>query len=156
MNFIRFFPSKTNKAKINAVSALAIATISLASCKGELTSDIEDHTDDKAARLVSAAVVSEGAKLFKLKCATCHSVERGKASVVGPTLFDLIDRPAGALKGFAYSNAMKTYGDKWTKENLDNFLKQPSAWVPRNRMAFAGLSNDNQRKLIIEYIDQFK
>ena len=104
----------------------------------------------------AAAIGSEGEKLFKVRCAMCHSVEPGKPSVVGPSLAGIIGKQAGFVEGFAYSRAMRAYGKKWTTENLDEFLEKPLELVPGNRMAFGGMSNAEQRKLIIEYLETFR
>ena len=39
---------------------------------------------------------------------------------------------------------------------MDEFLENSSELVPGNRMAFVGLSNAEQRKLIIEYLEIFR
>lgn len=102
------------------------------------------------------SVRSEGEKLFRLRCGTCHSIDPDRPSVIGPHLAGIFGRPAGSVAGFAYSEAMRAYGKKWTPENMDEFLEKPGELVPGNRMAFIGMNNTEQRKLIIEYMEIFR
>ena len=36
--------------------------------------------------------------------------------------------------GYQYSKAMKKFGGKWTRERLDKFLENPTAFVPGTTM----------------------
>ncbi len=40
----------------------------------------------------------------------------------------------------------------WTEENLDSYLTNPKAFIPGNRMAFAGIKVDEERWALIEYL----
>ncbi len=94
-----------------------------------------------------------GKRVFRL-CAACHAVAEGQ-NRIGPSLYNVIGRTAGSIDGFRYSNAHKAKGDEglvWTKETLDPYLENPRAYIPGNRMAFAGLRNPQQRKDLIAYL----
>ncbi len=94
-----------------------------------------------------------GKRVFRL-CAACHAVAEGQ-NRIGPSLYNVIGRTAGGIEGFRYSNAHKAKGDEglvWTKETLDPYLENPRAYIPGNRMAFAGLRNPQQRKDLIAYL----
>ena len=43
-----------------------------------------------------------GAKLFKAKCATCHTCNDGGPNKQGPNLFGVIGRKSGQVAGFKY------------------------------------------------------
>ena len=116
----------------------------------------EEDRHASVTKVTRGAINSEGEKLFRLRCGACHSVEPGQPSVVGPPLAGVFGRAAGSVEGFAYSRAMQAYGEIWTAQNMNEFLEKPAELVPGNRMAFVGLSNAEQRELIIEYMEVFR
>ena len=50
--------------------------------------------------------VARGRRAFS-QCGICHGVREGEASRVGPNLFGVYGREAGALDDFAYSAALR-------------------------------------------------
>jgi cytochrome c len=88
-------------------------------------------------------------------CAYCHGLS-GTGGPVGPSLKDVVGRPAAAIEGFAYSDAMKASGLTWTEANLDAFLTNPDAKVMGTRMVFAGLGSPTDRRDVIAYLKQIK
>ncbi|HEX4894622.1 MAG TPA: cytochrome c family protein, partial [Hyphomicrobiaceae bacterium] len=69
-----------------------------------------------------------------------------------------IGRKAGSVEGFNYSPANKEAGEKgwvWTDENLMKYLENPRAAMPNNRMAFAGLKDEQDRRDVIAYLKKF-
>lgn len=75
---------------------------------------------------------------------------------MGPTLWGIVGRRAGAQGGFAYSSAMRESNIVWSREELDAFLANPAAKVPGTYMPFAGLPNPADRAAIIEYLDRMR
>ena len=73
---------------------------------------------------------------------------------VGPILNGVVGRPAGSVEGFKYSDAMKSSGITWDEAALDEYLKNPKAKVPGNKMAYAGLKDDTKRADVIAYLSQ--
>ena len=93
---------------------------------------------------------AQGEKVFK-KCAACHSIEAGK-NKVGPSLHGVVGSPAGSVEGFKYSDAMKESGIVWDEATLDSFLTKPKDVVPKTRMAFPGLKDEEDRQDVIAYL----
>lgn len=84
-------------------------------------------------------------------CSACHSVEAGKNGI-GPSLAGVGGAKAGHVGSFSYSDGMKGSGLTWNAANLDKFLKNPSGTVPGTSMGYGGLSNDAQRKAVVDYL----
>jgi cytochrome c len=47
--------------------------------------------------------VAKGAKLFKSKCAQCHTDNKGGATKQGPNLYGVIGREAGQVEGYPFT-----------------------------------------------------
>ncbi len=98
--------------------------------------------------LLAVASLDKGVKVFK-KCKACHTIDNGGKSLVGPNLWNVVGRAKAGGSGFSYSEAMKTAGGEWTYEDLDGFLKKPSAFMPKTKMTFAGLKKSADRAAVI-------
>jgi cytochrome c len=99
-----------------------------------------------------------GEDVFK-KCRACHAVGDGATNKVGPQLNGIIGRKSGTVEGFAYSDSNKEAGAKglvWTPEELIKYLENPQAYMPKNKMAFAGLKDEQDRRDVIAYLAKFK
>ncbi|MGB8814263.1 MAG: c-type cytochrome [Paracoccaceae bacterium] len=103
------------------------------------------------------ALIEAGAKVFK-KCAACHKVGEGAKSGTGPVLNGVVGRAAGTVEGFKYSSAMTeagTGGMVWDAATLGSYLADPKAFLPKNKMSFAGLKKDEDRAAVIAYLSTF-
>ncbi len=97
--------------------------------------------------------VAKGKKVFR-KCMACHYIDRDKAKV-GPTLQNVVGRPAASIKGYQYSAALKAKGKAglvWTEDNLDKWLTSPRKFAPGTKMTFAGLRKASERADVIAYL----
>jgi cytochrome c2 len=83
---------------------------------------------------------AQGEKVFN-KCKACHAVDEAD-SKWGPHLGGIFGRPAGSDEGFNYSSAMKDSGITWNEETIAAFLADPRGYIKGNRMAFAGLKEE--------------
>ena len=112
-----------------------------------------------AAAVWSGAALAQDAKdgegLFKRVCFTCHTAEAGK-NKLGPSLFGVVGRKAGAAPGFKYSDAMEKSGITWDEAALDKYLADPKAAVPGNKMAYAGVKKPEERKALIAYLNSLR
>jgi cytochrome c2 len=104
-----------------------------------------------------AQSAENGEQVFK-KCRACHQVGDGAKNGVGPMLNGLIGRASGTVEGFNYSDANKEAGAKglvWSEDELNKYLEAPLTYMPKNKMAFAGLKDEGDRKDIIAYLKTF-
>lgn len=95
---------------------------------------------------------AKGERLWS-RCKACHSLEDGQ-NRVGPHLSGLFDRKAGAVEGYKYSPAMAGSDVIWTDESLSAYLKDPKGYIPKNKMAFAGLKKQDHIDHLIAYLRQ--
>ena len=96
----------------------------------------------------------KGAKIFKAKCAQCHTIEKGGVTKQGPNLNGVIGRDAGTSGGFTYSEAMKSSGITWSEAHLAQYLTNPKSYVPGNKMVFPGIKKDQEKADLIAYIKE--
>jgi len=118
--------------------AAALAGLTLALVAGAASADDGDP--------------KKGEKVFR-KCKACHVVDKEK-NRVGPHLVGIIGRTSGAVEGFKYSKAMKEAEIEWTEENIAEYLRKPKDFIPKNKMAFAGLRKEKQIADVIAYIKE--
>ena len=65
-------------------------------------------------------------------CSACHESTANAAPSVGPNLFGVGGRKAGAAPDFDYSDAMKASTTVWSAETLTAFLTDPAKAIPGN------------------------
>jgi len=85
------------------------------------------------------------------ECAACHRLEAG-ANEVGPSLHGIFMRKAGELADFRYSPAMKRSGIVWTAQTIEQYIADPQAMIPANRMPYAGMASAADRADLIAYL----
>merc|ERR1712072_346885 len=67
---------------------------------------------------VPAGDAKKGAKLFKAKCAQCHTCEPNGNNKQGPALHGVFGRASGTVDGFPYSEANQNSGIVWSSSSL--------------------------------------
>jgi cytochrome c len=133
----------TQREKTVTIRRLSFLAL-LAVTSGSLSAQAQDQID--------------GAAVFANRCSECHSVQAPKEPVegerpkLGPSLHGLFGRQAGTLPGYAYSDAMKASGVIWTDETLEEYLKNPKAFIPRNKMPFNGLKREGEVGPLIAWL----
>jgi cytochrome c len=96
---------------------------------------------------------AKGEKVFA-KCKACHEVEKG-VNKVGPTLKGVVGRKAASVPEYKYSEAMLAKGAEgvvWDEATLTAYLPNPKAYVPKTKMAFAGLPKPEDVADVIAYL----
>ena len=110
-------------------------------------------SDDPASvALSSKGDAAKGKRVF-FKCRACHNLTGDKRPKTGPNLDNLFGRVAGTAENFPrYSKVLKEAGFVWTEEKLDQWLVAPKTFLPGNRMAFAGIAKEQDRRDLMAYL----
>jgi cytochrome c len=104
------------------------------------------------APLLAKADVAKGEAFAKQVCAVCHTFNEGGQPGIGPNLWGIVGDPHAHEQGYSYSAPMKTKTGTWTYDELNQWLKKPSAFAPGTKMTFAGINNDQQRADVIAWL----
>ncbi|MFU2327606.1 c-type cytochrome [Pseudomonas sp. NFX98] len=104
----------------------------------------------------AAGDAEAGGKLFKRVCGGCHQVGEGARPFFGPQLNNVIGRIAGSTSDYQYSDAMKSSGVVWTRENLAAYIEDPKAVVSGTRMIFWGISDQEKIDDLLAYLQTFQ
>ena len=98
-----------------------------------------------------------GKAIFDKTCANCHSTEAG-VNKVGPTLFDIVDRPIASVQGYEYSKKMRAVRKQWkvwNDKHLDAYLTNPRQVLHGVKMFFA-VPDAKDRAEVIAYLNTLK
>lgn len=91
-----------------------------------------------------------GQEIFK-KCSACHSSD-GSKNTFGPSLVGVINRKAGTLPRFAYSEALKKSGLTWTEANLRRWVAGNDILVPGTRMRHVQITDAAEQDYLLAYL----
>lgn len=95
---------------------------------------------------------TRGQELYESRCIACHSPD---ANRVGPMHRGVVGRKAGSLPDYTYSKALKAGDFVWSDETLDQWLTNPQAFVPGQKMNFK-VAKPKDRADIIAYLNSLK
>lgn len=138
-----------------AVLALAACSKPAETMPGETTGGT-DTAAPAATTAEAPAAAEDPGKVALAPCAVCHKFKASEGNSLGPNLAGVVGRKAGTVAGFAYSPAMKDSGKTWDEATLNSYIEKPMAFIPGNRMAFAGEANPTKRAAIIEALKAAK
>lgn len=108
-----------------------------------------------AGQALAAGDPKKGTDVFAEECGDCHSTKEGKAKK-GPPLFGVVNRKAGSVPDFAYSEAMRQSGITWAPEKIDAYIAAPRKLIPGGKMKYDGLPDGGQRADLIAYLMTLK
>ena len=112
-----------------------------------------EENDPPVQTVLASADAHAGQSAAKV-CGACHNFTKGAGAKVGPDLYGVVERDIGKAPGFSYSSALEHKGGKWTFQDLYEWIKNPKAFIPGNKMGFPGIKNPQERANIIAYLDE--
>jgi cytochrome c len=86
------------------------------------------------------------------KCRICHEVGTEAKNRIGPHLNKVLGRVAGSVEGYQFSTANRMSAVTWNEENLSAFIRDPRAYMPGTKMAFAGIKNEKELLDLVAYL----
>lgn len=95
-----------------------------------------------------------GRRAFNRSCRSCHQVETGTGSELGPNLAGILGRAARADSAFEYSDAFAAAaarGTSWDAATLERFLAAPTTMIPGTTMPMA-VGDPAQRRDLVAYL----
>jgi len=106
----------------------------------------------KVATALAKANPDSGKEVFKA-CTQCHTPEKGGANKLGPNLYGIVGRDVAKHASFTnYSPAIAAKGGKWSWEALTEYLHDPRAAIPGNRMSYAGIKDVAEMADLLAYM----
>lgn len=104
------------------------------------------------AEVFASADAAAGEKSWS-KCRACHALEDGKNGV-GPYLTGVMGRDVASADGYAYSDALQGVDGSWTAAAMNEWLTDPKAYAPGNKMTFAGIRSVEERADLIAFLGE--
>lgn len=120
--------------------------------EGTSLSEFKPELSGKLKTLLVSATVEQGELVFMRKCSSCHDHEKTGGHGKGPHLWNLVNRKAGSIAGFDFSEAMKKPGHDWTLANLNYYLTNTEQAVPGKVMNFRGIRRDKDRARLLVFL----
>jgi cytochrome c2 len=85
-------------------------------------------------------------------CSGCHAL-RWASHGVGPDLMGVVGRRVASHERFAYSDALRRVGGRWSRARLDGFLRDPAGFAPGTSMEYPGLPDASARATLLDYLE---
>ncbi|MFI4966123.1 MAG: c-type cytochrome [Caulobacterales bacterium] len=142
-------PRRRRLAAAAAVTAAALATAALAHPPVPAGTAAQAPA---AAQVPAPAAATTAPPAEFAICAACHESTANARASLGPNLFNVGGRKAGAVTDYDYSPAMKASGITWTADTLQAFVLDPAKTVPGNKMDYPGAGDAASAKAIADYL----
>ena len=110
------------------------------------------HGPSVGAQTNSIGNAQRGQALYAQQCMACHAVDSNN---IGPAHRGVLNRRAGSLVGYTYSEELAASKLIWTTKTLDNWLADPEKLIPGQRMGFA-VKNKKHRADLVAYLATLK
>ena len=93
-----------------------------------------------------------GEQLYDVACSACHSLKTATDHRVGPPLSGLLNRQAGAVDGYQFSEALSASGWIWRLPTLLAWLTDPDAAIPNNAMNYVNPLTAEETQRLSEWL----
>lgn len=128
-------------------AVLILALVGLAACANTST-----DTNTAVASVPDPVLIEKGAKVFKYRCAACHTMDPAKRQFFGPHLYQVIDRKIATVDGYTFTDEVKQLDIVWTVDTIQQWLEKPQQLVADMCMPFTGLPKEVDRMALLQYL----
>ncbi|MBK8181964.1 MAG: c-type cytochrome [Candidatus Competibacteraceae bacterium] len=90
------------------------------------------------------------------QCVVCHSIEKGGPLRSAPNLWGIVGAPKGHAKGYGYSVVLASASGVWTEKELNDYLIDPTKFMPGTKKTLIGLPNADERAKLIAFLATLK
>jgi cytochrome c len=88
-------------------------------------------------------------------CVVCHDLAKGASWRVAPSLWGIVGAPKASAKGYGYSLALIQAGGTWTAKELDEYLTNPSKFLPGTSKTIS-VTDPDERARIVKFLGTLK
>lgn len=102
----------------------------------------------------NATDIAHGKEIFIKRCALCHFADKDQ-NRIGPTLYNIVNKPAATTPNYSYSPAMQNAGKNglvWSKEKIQEYLHNPHKMIPGTKMAILFMKNQQDLDDLVAYL----
>ncbi len=93
-------------------------------------------------------------KILYMRCISCHTITKNGRHLVGPNLWGIVDSKAGTREGFkGYSEPLIKSKVVWSREAIEEYIKDPAAFLPGTNMIYKGLPKEKDRIALLAYLE---
>jgi cytochrome c len=90
-------------------------------------------------------------------CQACHTFDKGGPNRIGPNLWGVTIEGMAEVPNYEFSAVMEAHkGQKWTVEELNEWLDNPQHFMPGTKMTFAGFPKAENRADVIAYLQTLR
>ena len=113
---------------------------------------VDAPAEPLAAGAEAPPAASNGERQFRAKCSICHTLTSEGERRAAPPLGGVIGRPAAAVAGYPYSEALARSGIVWDGASIDAlFERGPDVCVPGTIMPTQRIAGADDRRDLIDY-----
>jgi cytochrome c len=113
------------------------------------------HDDAESRSEALSNPESRGALVFN-RCIGCHASGDAADGGIGPDLRGIVGRRVAAHDGFRYSEALSGLGGHWTRDTLEEFLRDPAGFAPATEMRVEGIVDASERADLLAYLETLR
>ena len=140
---------------LNRFLSMLFIAVALVGCQAVTISsaDVAPPASAPSSIVHDPELIERGAKVFKYRCAACHSLDTSKSQFFGPHLANLIDRPLGQVEGYQFPEYLNDYNHiVWDEATLAQWIETPQQMIPDMCMPYMGLPNPADREALLTYL----